>query len=167
MHDVSSQMVFTSDPRLGEARRLRPYLQALSTDVSVKEQEGGSISRSRRSVIELVARNVLNPREDCNQTLSSITPTSGPISGGTAVTIRGAGFSCGVSSVKIGGQDCSGVRIISNSELTCITPAGQSSYTSLDVVAEVSGVSVALYAAWMYLPVAGMWEKSIYIFTLN
>jgi hypothetical protein len=56
-------------------------------------------------------------------TISSIAPTSGPSEGGTPVTIQGSGFVSGSTTVKIGGEDASSVEVLSETELTAVTPA--------------------------------------------
>jgi hypothetical protein len=56
-------------------------------------------------------------------TISSITPTSGPSEGGTSVKITGSGFVSGSSTVKIGGEAASSVEVLSETELTAVTPA--------------------------------------------
>jgi hypothetical protein len=55
-------------------------------------------------------------------TVSGISPTNGPIAGGTAVTITGAGFVSGVT-VTIGGTAATGVAFVSATSLTATTPA--------------------------------------------
>jgi hypothetical protein len=55
-------------------------------------------------------------------TVESITPNTGPVSGGTAVAIKGSGFVSGAT-VTIGAA-ASEVKFISSSELTAKTPAG-------------------------------------------
>ena len=56
-------------------------------------------------------------------TISSVSPTSGPSTGGTTITISGTGFVPGTT-VKVGGATCTNVVIISSTSLTCTTPAG-------------------------------------------
>ncbi len=151
IHDEASQMLFSTDPRMGEARRLRPYIDALT----MNQTHSSETSSTRQSLVKLVARSVRSPNEDCNQTLSSITPNSGPITGGTYVSIKGVGFSCGVQAVRIDGQDCTGIHVVSNLEITCQTPAGTRAYVPVDITADVGGATIALHAAWTYLPLPG------------
>lgn len=147
MHDESSQMVFTLDPRMGEARRIRPYLDALTP-----QSESDKAVKTRRSIVQLVARNAMDTQQDCNQTLSSVSPSSGPVNGGTTITVRGVGFSCGVQALRIDGQACTGLHVVSNFEITCQTPAGSRTYTAVDITADVGGDTIALYSAFTYLP---------------
>ena len=57
-------------------------------------------------------------------TITSISPNSGPIGGGTSVTITGMGFvDEGVTSVTIGGIDVSSFLVTSDTSLTTTTPS--------------------------------------------
>lgn len=53
--------------------------------------------------------------------LQSVTPSHGPLVGGTAVTLTGSHFSEGFT-VRFGSQDATDVQWISSTEVTCITP---------------------------------------------
>jgi hypothetical protein len=55
-------------------------------------------------------------------TVSSITPASGPLAGGTAVTITGTGFLAGAT-VTLGGNSATGVNVASGTSITATTPA--------------------------------------------
>jgi len=55
-------------------------------------------------------------------TIVSISPNSGPSSGGTAVTISGANFVSGVT-VTFGGAAATGVTVVSANSITASTPA--------------------------------------------
>ncbi len=60
-------------------------------------------------------------------TVSSVSPASGPLAGGTAVTVMGTGFQSSVSgqaAVSIGGAACTGVQVVSGSRIVCTTPSG-------------------------------------------
>jgi hypothetical protein len=58
--------------------------------------------------------------------VTTVSPDTGSIIGGTLITIEGSGFmvngSVVVNAVKIGANDCLEVDIASNTKLTCITP---------------------------------------------
>ena len=56
-------------------------------------------------------------------TISSVTPTSGPTTGGTTITITGTNLT-GATSVKIGGASATSVVVISATSITATTPAG-------------------------------------------
>ncbi|XP_069815730.1 fibrocystin-L-like [Dendropsophus ebraccatus] len=72
--------------------------------------------------------------------VSSITPTSGSLAGGTLVTIYGSGFSNN-STVELGGKKCS-VVFANLTAINCITPAGAAG--SADVVIFANGFSKTL-----------------------
>jgi len=56
-------------------------------------------------------------------TVTSISPTSGPMAGGTAITIIGTNLS-GATSVTIGGTAAIGVAVVNATTITATTPAG-------------------------------------------
>jgi hypothetical protein len=55
-------------------------------------------------------------------TISSVSPASGAIAGGTSITITGTGFVSGAN-VKVGGLTCSSPVVVSPTSITCITPS--------------------------------------------
>jgi hypothetical protein len=55
-------------------------------------------------------------------TVGSITPNSGPVAGGTAVTITGTGFLAGAT-VSLGGTAATGVNVVSSTSITATTAA--------------------------------------------
>ena len=56
-------------------------------------------------------------------TVSGISPTSGPLGGGTSVTITGTGFT-GASAVKFGTAAATSFTVNSSTQITAVTPAG-------------------------------------------
>ena len=56
-------------------------------------------------------------------TVSSVSPSSGPSTGGTAVTIKGSGLT-GASVVSFGSNAATGLSVVSDSELTAASPTG-------------------------------------------
>ena len=56
-------------------------------------------------------------------TVTSISPTSGPVAGATLVTVTGTRFLSGVG-VRIGGAACTPLTLNSSTSLTCTTPPG-------------------------------------------
>ncbi|WP_425565424.1 IPT/TIG domain-containing protein, partial [Pedococcus aerophilus] len=69
-------------------------------------------------------------------TISKVAPTSGPLSGGTTVTITGTGFTSSAT-VKFGSVNAAGVTVLSSTQLTAVSPAG--SPGSVDVSVTTSG----------------------------
>ncbi len=86
----------------------------------------------------------------------TISPTSGPITGGTFVTITGSGFIAGVGSptlggtaVTIGGAPATNVVVLSPSQLTAVTGPGTAGPATL--VVSTNGQSTALTNAFTYI----------------
>ena len=52
--------------------------------------------------------------------VTTVTPSSGPLAGGTAITITGSGFAEGVA-VSIGGVDATDVKLVSATSITAVT----------------------------------------------
>ena len=71
-----------------------------------------------------------------------VSPGYGSLSGGTKLTIKGAGFLAGSTTVDIGKTSCISVQVSDASTLNCLTPPAQSS-GPVDVVVAVGGKTVA------------------------
>ncbi len=65
-------------------------------------------------------------------TVTNVSPSSGPIAGGTAVTITGTDFLSGAT-VSFGGNAATSVVVVSSTEITCVTPAGSAGYVTVSV----------------------------------
>ena len=70
-------------------------------------------------------------------TVSSISPTSGPIKGGTVVTITGSNFTA-ASAVKFGSTAATSVTVDSSTQITATAPAGEVGMVNITV--STSGV---------------------------
>jgi len=81
-------------------------------------------------------------------TVLSITPTSGPTSGGTEVSIGGANFSAGAT-VTIGGVAATNVRYLSSASIQATT--GARAVGTADVTVTVDGRSSTLASAFTYV----------------
>src|SRR5208283_2536855 len=92
-----------------------PYASPGTVDVTVTSSNGTSTA-SPAEVFTYVPA----------PTITKITPTGGASSGGTAVTIWGTSF-VGTVSVYFGGKLAKGVRVLSSSEITSISPSGSGS----------------------------------------
>lgn len=55
-------------------------------------------------------------------TVTTVSPSGGPLAGGTTITITGTNFLTGAT-VKIGATDCTGISVDSVTQITCTTPA--------------------------------------------
>lgn len=74
-------------------------------------------------------------------TMTSITPTSGPSTGGTNLKIAGTNF-CWVTSINVGGVACPSFSVASPTSASCSTPAGTVGPASV-VVTTPSGSNTA------------------------
>ena len=81
-------------------------------------------------------------------TITSIAPTSGPTSGGTAFTITGTNLS-GASSVTVGGAAATSVVVVSSTSITAVTPAGTAGAQS--VTATTPGGNATKASAFTYV----------------
>ena len=79
-------------------------------------------------------------------TVTSVSPNTGPASGGTAVTITGTNFAAGAT-VTFGGTAATNVVVINSTTITGTTPAGGGAVT---VVVTVSGQSGSLANGFTY-----------------
>ncbi|WP_233174791.1 IPTL-CTERM sorting domain-containing protein [Delftia sp. ASV31] len=84
-------------------------------------------------------------------TVTSISPTSGPTSGGTTVTITGTNFS-GATAVTFGGTAASGFTVNSNTQITATAPAQAAG--TIDVRVTTGGGTSATSAADQFTYVA-------------
>ena len=82
--------------------------------------------------------------------IQSVSPHAGPATGGTEVTIRGAGFAAGTS-VTIGGRPASDVSVRGADMLTLRTPSSVVAGT-VDVVVSLNGRTGTLAGGFRYEP---------------
>lgn len=90
--------------------------------------------------------------------IDMVVPSQGPASGGTEISIFGAGFLDGVSGpnqVLVGGAPASSVQTIDDSEIRCVTPAGPAD-TLVDVSVVNSLGTAVLADAFEYLGTGGI-----------
>jgi GH25 family lysozyme M1 (1,4-beta-N-acetylmuramidase) len=92
----------------------------------------------------LCAMTVSNPQSTSAPVVSAVSPRSGPVAGGTPVTITGTNF-VGASSVTFGRTPAASFTVVSASEITAISPPGPSSTVDV-VVTTTQGASPATAA---------------------
>jgi hypothetical protein len=74
--------------------------------------------------------------------ITSISPSSGPTSGGTMVTINGSGFT-GVINVRVGGVPVTSFTFVSDSQITAVVAAGKAGNHDIIVSTPGAGVNPA------------------------
>jgi heme/copper-type cytochrome/quinol oxidase subunit 2 len=116
--------------------------QAVGTvDVTVRNPDGSSVTFTGFTYVAAAP------------VISSVSPASGPMAGGTTVTITGSGFQNGAS-VTFGGLSATSVVVASASTITATTPAhptGDQPDLAVDVrVANPDGQSATKTSAFTY-----------------
>jgi len=81
-------------------------------------------------------------------TVASVSPSSGPISGGNVVTITGTNFKSG-SSVSFGGTNSTAVTLISATQINAMAPAHSVGLVNL-TVANSGGSSATMWSCYAY-----------------
>ena len=72
-------------------------------------------------------------------TIASVSPTSGPLTAGTSITIAGTNFITGAT-VKVGGVAATSVVVVSSTSITAVTPVGTAGAKDV-AVTTVGGVA--------------------------
>ncbi len=85
-----------------------------------------------------------------NPTITSLTPNSGPVAGGTSVVITGTGFT-GATGVTFGGTTAS-CTVNSDTQITCTSPSHAAG--PVDVVVTVPGGSATSVGGFTYIATA-------------
>lgn len=93
-------------------------------------------------------------------TVTSISPTSGPLAGGTSVVITGTNFTgtTGAGGVKFGATNATGYTVNSNTQITATAPAGSAGAVDVTVT---NGSTSPISAADQYTYVAAPTVTSI------
>lgn len=89
--------------------------------------------------------------------VTDVSPTTGPIAGGTQITITGVSFQNGAT-VTVGGTAATNVNVVSGTTITATTPAHAAG--AVDVVVTVGSTSATRSAAFTYVGAAGKRHRS-------
>ena len=81
-------------------------------------------------------------------TITSVSPTSGPATGGTQITITGTNFVTGAT-VRVGGALAPGITLLSSTQLRATTPAGSAGARDVQVT-NASGASATRVGGFTY-----------------
>jgi len=79
--------------------------------------------------------------------LATVSPASGPLAGGTTITLAGSNLT-GATGVTIGGVAATSVNVVNASTVTCVTPAGSAG--AKDVVITTPAGSSTLVGAFTH-----------------
>jgi len=79
--------------------------------------------------------------------IDSVTPASGPVAGGNAITVRGSGFAVGLD-LRIGALSASSIRIVDGTTIEAVVPPGAAGL--VDVVVVQQGAIYRLNDGYSY-----------------
>src|SRR5581483_711212 len=91
--------------------------------------------------------------------VTSVTPTSGPTSGGTAITISGSNFLAGAT-VTVGGTAATAVSVVNGTTITATTAAHAAGAVDVTVI-NPDGQSSTLAGAYTYVGAADVAVDSV------
>ena len=80
-------------------------------------------------------------------TITTVVPNSGPVSGGTLITITGTNFT-GATSVTIGGTAATSFSVVSATQITAVTPVG--TVGAKDVAVTTAGGTATFVGGFIY-----------------
>ncbi|MFJ1270232.1 IPT/TIG domain-containing protein, partial [Legionella lytica] len=86
-------------------------------------------------------------------TLTGLSPTTGPVSGNTTITLSGSGFIPGAT-VTVGGIAATNVTVVNATTITASTPAYVSGSLTVDVLVNNGVGSASLMGGFTYTAVA-------------
>jgi subtilisin-like proprotein convertase family protein len=89
-------------------------------------------------------------------TITSIVPNSGPLAGGSTLTLTGSNYSPEVT-VTVGGVPCAKLTYVSTTQLQCVTPAAQKA-GAFDVAALIGDTGQTVAGGFTYLPIGKAYE---------
>ncbi|MET7335947.1 IPT/TIG domain-containing protein [Nonomuraea sp. NPDC005650] len=75
--------------------------------------------------------------------ITSITPATGAVAGGTNVTIRGKNFTptAAANAVTFGGTNATNIKVVDDTTITCTTPAKTAGAVNVVVAADAGAVT--------------------------
>ena len=85
-------------------------------------------------------------------TISSVSPASGPLTGGNLITVLGNYFVAGKMQVLVGGNPCGSVSVTAANTLTCIVPSHAAGEVSVKVLVASTEISAELTSGYRYQP---------------
>ncbi len=85
-------------------------------------------------------------------TITQVTPPSGPVTGGTQVTVTGTGFQSPIRGLTIGDQLCTSPIVVNSTSITCTTGARNGPGLSSVIISNADGQSGTGLNLFTYLP---------------
>jgi hypothetical protein len=133
-------------PSGGSAVRIEYHLRRVPFDPQVPDDRPGpKIIRHYATLDNIEGSPLLRPL-----TLTACTPNTGDQAGGEAVVLAGTGFSIGIPSVTFDGDAATDVVVVSDTSITCTTPAHGSAEAVDVVVTRIAGVTATLTDGFTY-----------------
>ncbi|WP_022899088.1 IPT/TIG domain-containing protein [Humibacter albus] len=87
-------------------------------------------------------------------TIQSLTPSEGPVAGGTTVTITGTGFT-GATAVTFGGETATGFSVDSPTQITVVTPAHDAGTVDVIVLSPYGDATAPQAYTYIAAPTVG------------
>ena len=111
-------------------------------------------SVTRAQAVAMVTRTANAAEEFVGPAVTLLNPTSGPVAGGTQVTITGTGF-VGVSAVTFGGSAATGITVNSVTQITATAPAHAAGLVDVRVATPAGTSANTLADDYTYVSPAG------------
>lgn len=93
--------------------------------------------------------------------VTGVAPSTGLVGGGLTVTLTGFGFSAGTTTVTFRGVPATGVVVLSDSSLRCITPAGAAGAATISVTNGNGTASFASAFTYLAAPIAKLADTDL------
>ncbi|HZV02632.1 MAG TPA: IPT/TIG domain-containing protein [Planctomycetota bacterium] len=108
----------------------------MELEAGIRTQQGAQL------ITRAVGPGATTPPSGSNVSFTSISPSSGPTTGGTNVTVMGNNFAT-VTVVTIGGVPISNLKVVSDTTLTGTTGAGTAGLADLVIISSGNGSATA------------------------
>lgn len=129
-----------------------PCVVASDSSTSITCTVGSSPAGNQPVIVTVptVGRSNSNVQFAYTLQVSSATPSQGSYGGGQSVTVNGDGFNTSTISVTICGQACRSVTVLSNTQLTCVTPSATASLSNTPCTLVVTVGSLSQNVPYTY-----------------
>ncbi len=118
------------------------YTTAGTYSVYLTIGDGGVLPSSTSTQTTTITVNAGATTTSTVPAVTSVSPTYGPVSTGTTITITGTGFT-GATAVTVGGTEATSFTVVSDTEITATTPAEAAGTVDV-IVTTPSGTSSAV-----------------------